>query len=236
MNQVIENKLVEANNLREKESFADSAKIYTECLIELTKAQDVAGLIHCLGGQSHIYKILAKQTKNEIYQNLGIAFAKEAYQLGRNNQVTLDGRTLSIAYSTYADTLLAKNQLAEALPIFEKALEVSTADVPEKGRLKAHIGGIKYLQGQKESGLALIKSALIDIRTGDMNQSYIRTWETGVLNSLSKIFAQEGDVAQATYLINESLDISQKHQLSIREKEAKEIKELISSGKTDFSL
>ena len=56
----MEKRLSEANDLREAEKYGDSAKAYTERLIDLIKNGDQTGLIHCLGGQSLIYKILIR--------------------------------------------------------------------------------------------------------------------------------------------------------------------------------
>lgn len=235
MNTQIEQKLESANNLRESENYGESVKLYTECLIELLKTNDSEGLIHCLSGQSLIYKIQARQNNLPIYRHLTIAFAKESFAIAEENQ-DLDGRVLSIAYSSYADALLMDENFAASLPIFEKSLSVSTAAIPEKGRLKAHIGIIKYVLGDKEEGITLIKEALIDIRTGDLFTYPIRVWETGALNGFAKIMAKEGNLDEAKKLANESLRIATEHNLSIRKREVEEIIAKLSFGKTDFSL
>jgi|WetSurMetagenome_2_1015567.scaffolds.fasta_scaffold460312_2 tetratricopeptide (TPR) repeat protein len=231
----IEEKLSQANDLRESEQYSESAKLYTECLLELVQTGDPEGLIHCLGGQSLIYKILLRQIDTPIYRHLTQAFAKEAFDIAEQNQ-QLHGRVLSIAYSSYADSLLMGEKFAEALHLFEKSLSVSTADVPEKGRLKSHIGGIKYILGDKEVGIDLIKEALADIRTGDMSAYAIRVWETGALNGLAKIYAKEDNLDEAKKLAEESLQIATEHNLSIRKREVEEIISKLSSGETDFSL
>ncbi len=236
MDAIMEKRLSEANDLREAEKYGEAAKLYTDCLLDLVTANDQAGLIHCLGGQSLIYKILSRQNQNQTYKNLTISFASEAYRIGVHNADKLDGRVLSIAYSSYGDALLMDGKVSESLPLFEKALSVSTADLPEKGRLKAHIGGIKYLLGEKELGKSLIGEALSEIRTGDLNAYAIRVWETGALNGLSKIYALEGQKEKALEIASESLKISIEHQLSIRKKEAEEILQKINANSTDFSI
>jgi len=236
MNSAMEEKLAVANDLREKEQYGEAAKIYTECLMELVKINDPEGLIHCLGGQSLIYKILSRQSRDRTYKNLTLSFAAEAYRIGIENSHTIDGRVLSIAYSSYGDALLMDGRFPEAFPLFQKSLEVSTAGVPEKGRLKAHIGGIKYVLGRKEEGIKEIEEALSDIRTGDMETYAIRVWETGALNGLAKIYALEGQKEKAAQIITESLQIALDHKLTIREREAQEIQAKISSGSKDFSL
>jgi len=235
MDTQIEHKLSKANGLRESENYGESAKLYTECLIELLKKSDPEGLIHCLSGQSLIYKIQARQNSLPVYRHLAIAFAKESFAIAEKNQ-NLDGRVLSTAYSSYADALLMDENFAESLPIFEKSLSVSTAAVPEKGRLKAHIGSVKYILGDKEEGISLIKEALTDIRTGDLSTYPIRVWETGALNVLAKIMAKEANLDEAKKLASESLQIATEHNLSIRKREVKEIIAKLSSGKTDFSI
>jgi len=235
MDTQIEHKLSKANDLRESENYGESAKLYTECLIELLKKSDPEGLIHCLSGQSLIYKIQARQNSLPVYRHLTIAFAKESFAIAEKNQ-NLDGRVLSTAYSSYADALLMDENFAESLPIFEKSLSVSTAAVPEKGRLKAHIGSVKYVLGNKEEGIGLVKEALTDIRTGDLSTYPIRVWETGALNVLAKIMAKEGNLDEAKKLASESLQIATEHNLSIRKREVEEIIAKLSSGKTDFSI
>lgn len=236
MDKLMEDKLAKANDLREKEQFGESSKLYTECLVDLIKINDAEGLIHCLGGQSLIYKIMARVKKDKTYNNLANAFAKEAYRIGMENTTKVDERTLSIAYSSYADTLLVDKNFQEALPLFERALEISTANIPEKARLKAHIGGIKYYLGDKEDGISEIKKAMEEIRTGDLSAYHIRVWETGCLNGLAKIYAKEGNKDEALMVANESLQITLDHKLTIRQKEVEEIISKINKGENDFSL
>lgn len=236
MNTQMEQKLSKANDLRESEQYGDSSKLYTECLIELIKINDAEGLIHCLSGQDLIYKILVRQYNHPVYRHLALAFSKESFEIAEQNKKTLDGRILSIAYSSYADTLLADGQIKQSLPLFEKSLAVSTADIPEKGRLKAHIGGVKYMLGEKEVGIGLIKDALVEIRTGDLSAYNIRVWETGALNGLAMITAKEGKLDEAKKLAAQSLQIATDHNLSIRKREVEEIISKLASGNTDFSM
>lgn len=236
MNREMEERLSNANDLREKELFGESIKEYTNCLLELIQIDDAEGLIHCLSGQSLIYKILARKNNSLIYRHLTLSFAREALYIAERNLGNLNGQVISIAYSSYGDALLMDSQIKEALLYFEKALVVSTAEVPEKGRLKAHVGGIKYLLGEKQEGQDLILESLSDIRLGDMNAYNIRVWETGALNALSKIYALENNSEKALETIKLSLDIATSHDLSIRKRETEEILAKISSGQTDFSL
>ncbi len=232
----MEQMLAKANDLRESESYGDSSKLYTECLLELLKINDLVGLIHCLSGQSQIYKLQIRDNNNEIYHHLAQAFAKESFEIAEKNSNSLDGRTLSIAYSTYADILLTDRKFSQSLPLFEKALELSTAGIAEKGRLKAHIGELKYLLGEKETGINLINEALSDIRSGDLSTYAVRVWETGALNGLAKIMAMEDKIDEAKKLAGESLTIATRNNLSIRKREVDEIISKISSGQKDFSL
>jgi tetratricopeptide (TPR) repeat protein len=236
MNEQIEKKLSQANTLREEEKYSESAKLYTDCLIELIPSGDPGQLIHCLAGQSLIYKILTRKDSNHIYQNLTIAFGKEAYEVGEANKDHLDGITLSTAYMAYADALLMDEKISESLPFFEKALLISTAHPSEKGRIKAHIGGVKYILGDKVYGINLIKEALADIRTGDLTTYPVRVWETGALNGLAKIMAKEGHFEEAKQFATESLQIATDHNLSIRKREVEEIISMLTSEKTNFSL
>lgn len=236
MNEQIAQKLVQANDLREQEKYSESAKLYTDCLIELIPSGDPSQLINCLAGQSLIYKILTRKDSNHIYQNLTVAFGKEAYEVGEVNKDHLDGLTLSTAYMAYADALLMDEKIAESLPFFEKALIVSTAHISEKGRIKAHIGGVKYILGDKEIGINQIKEALADIRAGDLTTYPVRVWETGALNGLAKIMAKEGNIEEAKKLATESLQIATDHNLSIRKREVEEIISKLTSENTNFSL
>jgi len=236
MNNIMEKRLSEANDLREAEKYGDSAKAYTECLIDLIKNGDQTGLIHCLGGQSLIYKILIRSNNSPIYRQLTLSFAKGALDVAESNLINLDGRVVAIAYRCYGDALLMDDKPQVALPYFEKAFSITTAGIPEKGNLKAHIGSIKYLLGEKELGKNIIEEALDDIRTGDPSVGAYRTWETGCLNGLAKIYAIENNPDKATDTIKLSLDIATDHNLPIRKREAEEILEKISSGKIDFSI
>jgi len=236
MDAQLEADLVHANDLREQEKYGDSAKAYTDCLIASIEKQDHSALIHCLCGQSHIYKILSRKTGNNIYKNLAVALAKESLAILDDHQEDIDAHTHSIALSSYADSLLMNNQLSEALPYFEESLSVSPAGNPEKGRLKCHIGGIKYLLGDKQLGIDLINEGLSMIRKGDMMAYNIRVWETGALNSLAKIYALEKNPEKAKIFAEESLVIATEHNLTIRKREVEEILEKIKADKTDFSL
>lgn len=236
MNDKLEEKLVEANRLREAEQYGESVKLYTECLIEQIDQKDYRGQVHTLCGQSLIYKILARKTSDAIYKRLTVALTKEAIGVLDLHIDMVDQHTQSIAYSSFADGLLMDNQIKESLPYFEKSLAISPAEIPEKGRLKAHIGDVKYLLGEKQIGKDLINEALTDIRSGDMNSYPIRVWETGALNALAKIYAIEGETQKAKDTIMESLKIATDHALTIRKKEAEEIEKKISSGDTNFSI
>jgi len=158
MNEQIEQKLGQANTLREQEQYSESVKIYTECLLELIPNGDSSQIIHCLAGQSLVYKILSRKEGNPIYRNLTIAFGKEAYDIGIAHKESIDGATLSVAFMAYADALFMDGKTAESLPVFEAALAVSTASVPEKARVKTHIGEAKYILGSKEEELFSLKS------------------------------------------------------------------------------
>lgn len=236
MDTLMEQKLAKANQLRESEQYGESAKLYTECLLELQQKDDPQGMIHCLGGQSLIYKIKARENSDPLFRRLTSSFAREAYLVGQTNKSRLDGRTLSIAYSTYASALLVEEKFAESLAIFEESFAVSTADKPEKGRLKAHIGGLKYRLGEREVGLNLLNEALADIRTGDLSDKTIRTWETGAMHELAKIYASSGDRAKAEEIATEALAIASSHDLPIRKREAENLLKQITSGDNIFSL
>lgn len=231
----MEERLSHANDLREKEQYGDSSKEYTQCLIDLVSQNDPVGLIHCLGGQSLIYKNLLTVKDSPLYRQLVLHFAKEGLTVADQNP-TLDGKILAVAYRCFGDALAVNRDFSGALPYFEKALDITTVGLPEKGYLKTHIGGLQYQLGEKEKGLATIDQGLADIRTGDMNAYAIRVWETGALNGLSKIYALEGQKEKALGLINESLKISTDHNLSIRKREAEEILDKISNDKTDYSV
>lgn len=236
MNEQIENVLSQANDLREKEQFAESAKLYTQCLLELIPDGSPSQTIHCLDGQSLIYKILARKENHLVYRHLTLAYAAEAFRIAETNPNNLENNAQSTASISYADALLMDGQIKESLPYFEEALKTSTAEKPEEGRIKAHIGGVKYVLGDKEIGINLIREALADIRTGDLSTYPVRVWETGALNGLAKIYAKEGNIEEAKRISAESLQIATDHSLSIRKREVEEIIAKISSGSTDFSL
>lgn len=236
MTKEMEERLARANTLREEEKYGDASKLYTECLLELVEINDTEGLIHVLGGQSLIYKIQARKATSFVYRNLTIAFAQEVNRIAEENKDKLDGRTLSIAYRSWGDALLTDGKAGDALLYFKKALEITTADRCEKGNIKAHIGGIKYLTGEREEGKRIVLEALADIRTGDMNTYAPRVWETGCLNKLAVASALEGKKEDALITINESIKIAEEHNLPIRLREAVEIKEKIEQGRTDFGV
>lgn len=236
MDAQMEDRLSNANSLREQERFDESAAEYTRCLIDLIDTNDWTGLIHCLGGQSLIYKILTKRHDSPIYNSLVLAFAKEAYEIAEQHKDLLDSISISTAYRVYGDALLHVGDLEGALPQFQSALDISTASYSEKGMIKNHMGLIKYILGEKQEGIDTIKEALGDIRSGDLNSYAVRVWETGALNNLSKIYSQEGDTTLALEIANEALTIAKVHKLAIREKETQKIIDQISSGMTQFSL
>ena len=232
MNVQMEERLAVANTLREQEKFSESAARYTDCLIDLADTQDWQGLIHCLGGQSLIYKILSSRNGSPVYNALTISFAKEAYEIAEQNKDILDGNTLAVAYRVYGDALLTVGDTESALPLFQNAYNISIAGIAEKGMLKAHIGGIKYLLGDKPEGIMTIKEALEEIRQGDMADYTVRVWETGALNKLAQMYSEEGDFPLALSYVEEALSIAKNHSLTIREKESQKLFDKISSGQT----
>lgn len=232
----MEERLNKANDLREEEKYGESAKEYTECLLELTKINDAEGLIHALGGMSLVYKHQISKTSLSVYKNLNLAFALEGYKIAEENKETLGGYILSIAYRCYGDALLMNGKTGVSLEYFEKAFEVSTADRCERGNLKAHIGGIKYKMGEKEKGLEMVKEALVDIRTGDMNAYAPRVWETGCLNKLAIAEILANNKEEALSYVNESIKIAKEHNLAIRLREAEEILAKINSGEMNFAV
>lgn len=236
MTKEMEERLSKANTLREEEKYGESAKEYTECLLELTELNDAEGLIHALGGMSLVYKLQLRKVSSPVYKNLSLAFAQEGYRIAEINKERLGGRVLSIAYRCLGDALLMNSKTVESLPLFELALSITTADKCEKGNLKAHIGEIKYILGEKEKGIEMIREALGDIRTGDMNTYAPRVWETGSLNKLAITSALEGKKEEALVTIKESLEIARAHNLTIRLREAEEILEKINKGETNFSV
>lgn len=236
MTKEMEERLARANTLREEERYGESAKEYMECLLDCVKENDAEGIIHALGGQSLVCKIQARRDGKSLWKKLTVAFAKECYQVAEDNKEGLDGRVLAIAYRCWGDALLMDGQTSESLPHFEKALEVSTANRCEKGSLKAHIGWVKYLLGDTGAAIDTIKEAIEDIRTGDMTQYAPRVWETGAMNSLAKIYAKENKKEEALKIIEETIQIAEQYNLSIRLREAKEIKEKIEQGRMDFGV
>ncbi len=234
MTKEMEERLNRANTLREEEKYGESSKLYTECLLELTGLNDAEGLIHALGGQSLIYKHHIGKTPTSIYENLCLAFAYEGFRVAEDNKNKLSGYVLAIAYRCLGDALLMKDRPNEALIYFEQAMQVSTADKCEKGNLKAHIGGIKYKLGEKEKGIEIIKEALADIRTGDMNSYAPRVWETGCLNKLAIADVLAGNKESALKCVNEAIQIEKEHNLTIRLKESEKILEKINKGETNF--
>lgn len=236
MTKEMEERLAKANDLREQEKYGESAREYTECLLECVKANDLEGLIHSLGGLSLIYKHQIRKSKLPVYKNLTIAFAQEGYKVAEENKENLDGKILAVAYRCWGDALIMSGRLEEALPVFEEAFKVTTADICEKGYLKSHIAEIKYLLGEKEAGIQMAKEALVDIRTGNMNEYTPRVWETGCLIKLAIAYALEGKKEVAMEYIVEAEQIAKENNLSIRLKESEEIREKIEQGRTDFSL
>ncbi len=235
MNKVMEERLNKANTLREEEKYGDSAKEYTEALIDCVKTSDFEGMVHALGGMSLVMKHQIA-SGGELFRRLTLAYAYESYKVVEENGNRISPYIQSIGYRCYGDGLLMSGKVEESLTYFEKSLEISPADRCEKGNLKAHIGGIKYKLGQKDQGIAEIREALEDIRTGDMTQYAPRVWETGCLNKLAIASALEGKKQEALVTIKESVEIARTHNLTIRLREAEEILKKIEEGRTDFGV
>lgn len=235
MTKQMEERLAKANDLREQEKYGESAKGYMECLLDCVKENDADGMIHAFGGMSLVMKHQISKGGDK-FKRLTLAYAYESYKVAEENKEKVTPYNLSIAYRCYGDGLLMSGKVQESVEYFEKALEVTTADRCEKGNLKAHIAQIKYMSGEKELGIQMAKEALEDIRTGDMSAYAPRVWETGCLIKLAIASALEGKKEEALETINESIKIAEEHNLSIRLREAKEIKEKIEQGRTDFSL
>lgn len=235
MNKIMEDRLNTANTLREEEKYGESAKEYTEALIDCVKTGDFEGMVHALGGMSLVMKHQIS-SGGELFKRLTLAYAYESYKVAEENKEKINPYILAIGYRCYGDGLLMSGKVAESVEYFEKALAVTTADRCEKGNLKAHIGGIKYKLGKKEEGIKEILEALEDIRTGDMNTYAPRVWETGCLNKLAIASALGGNKEEAQVTIKESVEIARTHNLTIRLREAEEILKKIEEGRTDFGL
>ncbi len=236
MNKVLEERLIFANKLRDDGEFGESIKEYFSCLLDIVKDNDNVGLIHALGGISTNFKVLIRSGSSGIYKNLALAYAREVYHIAIENQEKIDRKTLSVAYKVWADALLMTGKLKESLPVFEKSYEVSDEDISKKANVKAHIGGVTYLMGQKEEGIKIIKEALDDIRTGDMSTHASRISETGCLNGLAKIYTIKSDRELALKTVNQSIQIATDYKLQVRLDEAMEILEKIKAGSADFDL
>lgn len=232
----MEKRLADANDLRESENYGESAKAYTDCLIDLVADNDITGLIHCLGGQSLIYKILYNETKSVIYSTLSLSFAKASYEVAEHSSDKLDGKIVAVAYRCYGGALLINGEPQEALHLFEKAIVISDPEDAERGYLNTSIGVIKYQLGESERGKQIINEALVDIRKGDTTSYHVRVWETGALIALTKIYSLEGSREKALETIQTAVDIATKYNLPIRKREAEEILKKISSGQTNFSI
>lgn len=233
MNVQMEERLSKANQLREEEKFSESISEYTKIMVDLIDTSDWQGLIHCLGGQALIYKILSGKNSSAIYNGLLLSFAREAYEVAEQYKDELDGYSLAIAYRVYGDALHTVGESENALVQFQNALSVTTADIPERGMLKSHIGDIKYILGEKEVAVSLLLEAIAEIRTGDQSAYNILVWETGALNKLANIYAKEGDFTKALSYIQESLRICNDNVLPIREKETQKLFDKISIGLSD---
>lgn len=232
----MEKRLAAANDLREAEKFGESSQAYTECLLDLADGLDPAGLIHCLGGQSLIYKNLLSVKDAPLLRRLCLYFANEAQLVAEKAKASLDHPTLAVAYRCFGNALFINKDFPGALVNFEKALALISDNRPESGYLKSHIGSLKYLLGDKPAGVAILLEALTDIRSGDQDSFVIRVWETGALNTLAKIYFNEGQKEKAIEIFKQSLEVATTHNLPIRKRETEEIIAKINSGQTDFSL
>ncbi len=236
MDKIMEDRLNRANTLREEEKYGESAKEYTECLLDCVKTSDFEGLVHALGGMSLVFKHQIGKGQPEIFKRLTLAYAHESYKVAEENKDKINPYIVSIGYRCYGDGLLMSGKVEESLKYFEDSLSISPADRCEKGNLKAHIAQIKYMLGEKEVAIQMAKEALEDIRTGDMTQYAPRVWETGCLNKLAIAEAFEGRKDGALAYITESVQIAKDHNLTIRLREAEEILEKINAGRTDFGV
>lgn len=235
MTKEMEGRLNKANTLREEEKYGESAKEYTEALIDCVTTDDFEGMVHALGGMSLVMKHQIGKG-GELFKRLTLAYAYESYKVVEENSSRISPYIQSIGYRCYGDGLLMSGKVEESLKYFEKSMEISPANRCEKGNLKAHIGGIKYKLGEKEQGTKEIKEALEDIRTGDMNTYAPRVWETGCLNKLAIASALDNNKEEALTRIKESVEIARTYNLTIRLREAEEILKKIEEGRTDFGV
>ncbi len=236
MNRVMEEQLTAAYKLMDDGKTGESIKLYFDCLLTITKDGDSVALVHALAGISTNFKILIRTNDSEIYKNLTVAYALESYKVVEENKDEIDNETMSVAYKAWADALMMDGRTKEELPVFERAYEISVKGSPTMASIKAHIGGVKYLLGQKEEGVKTIEEVLKDIRTADVENHSLRILETGCLNALAKIHAIEGNRELALRRIGDSIVVANECQLPVRLREAEEIKERIESGAVDFDL
>lgn len=236
MNRVMEEQLTAAYKLTDDGNTGESIKLYFGCLLTTTKDSDPVALVHALAGISTNFKILIRTSDSNIYKNLTVAYALESYKVAEENKDGIDNETLSVAYKSWADSLMMSGKTKEALSVFEQAYGVAVEGSSAAASIKAHIGGIKYLLGLKEEGVKIIGEVLKNLREGDMNSHSVRILETGCLNALAKIYAIEGDRELALKKIDESIVVANECHLPVRLREAEEIKKRIESGVVDFDL
>ncbi len=236
MNRIMEEQLTAAYKLMDDGNTGESIKLYFDCLLTITKDSDPVALVHALAGISTNFKILIRTSDSKIYKNMTVAYALESYKVAEESKDKIDNETLSVAYKAWADALMMGGRTKEALSVFEQAYGVAVKGSSAMASIKAHIGGIKYLLGQKEEGIKTVEEVLKEIRMSDVDNHSIRILETGCLNGLAKIHAIEGDRESALKRIGESIVVANECHLPVRLREAEEIKERIESGFVDFDL
>ena len=236
MDRITEEQLATAYKLMDDGNTGESIKLYFDCLLTITEDDDPVALVHILAGISTNFKILIRTSSSEIYKNLTLVYSEESYKVAERNKGRVDNETLSVSYKAWADALMMAGRTEEALPVFEQAYEVSVKGSPAMASIKAHIGGVKYLLGNKEEGIEIVERVLKDIRTGDMSNHSIRILETGCLNALAKIHAIEGRKELALKIISESIAVANERRLLVRLREAEEIKNKIELGVDEFDL
>ena len=104
MTKEMEDRLNWANTLREQEKYGDSAKAYTECLIDCLKEDDVEGLVHAYGGMSLVMKHQISKGGDAL-KRLTLAYAYESYKVVEENGSRVSPYIQSIGYRCYGDGL-----------------------------------------------------------------------------------------------------------------------------------
>ncbi|MCD8484285.1 hypothetical protein LRY65_00205 [Candidatus Woesebacteria bacterium] len=174
---------LKAQKLREHAQSAEALALYEQALVEYITDQDTEGIVRVLLEKDITYQHLYLFTKQYIYLELSATTLQMAEHMMHVNSEALDGELQALVVFHVAQLTEAMNESAEAIQIYEEALEY----IPEESALRAnmlsHLAVSEWNNQDTEKASAHFTEAheMLEKLSADLDDTTRTIWLTGSL-------------------------------------------------------